>query len=81
MAQVLVRRLEEKVVKLLKQNAKAAGRSLEEECRVMLDRGARLEHLSGEMERWKLEDEGIGEEPDPWEGVRLRSSPRATHLE
>lgn len=49
MAQVLVRRLEEGVVQRLKTNARRAGRSLEEECRMLLERGARPERELGTM--------------------------------
>lgn len=76
MAQVLIRRLDEKVVRQLKRNAKAAGRSLEEECRQALERIARADALTEAMDRWAEEDAGRGEEPNPWAGLRKGTPPR-----
>lgn len=77
MAQVLIRRLDEEVVQQLKRTAKAAGRSLEEECRQALERIARADRLTEAMDRWAEEDAGRGEEPNPWAGVRKGTPPRS----
>lgn len=81
MAQVLIRRLDEKVVHRLKASARAAGRSLEEECRLALERITKSDALAAEMDRWAEEDAGRGAEPNPWDGIRTGAPPRDVALE
>lgn len=78
MAQVLIRRLDEETVQQLKRTAKAAGHSLEQECRQALDRIARADRLTEAMDRWAEEDAGRGEETNPWSGVRKGTLPRVS---
>lgn len=78
MAQVLIRRLDEETVQQLKRTAKAAGHSLEQECRQALERIARADRLTEAMDRWAEEDAGRGEEPNPWAGVRKGTPPRVS---
>jgi plasmid stability protein len=55
MAQILIRNLDAKVVKQLKERAKRHGRSLESEARILLEQaaGADSEKIADMIDNWK----------------------------
>lgn len=71
MAQILIRRIEQEVIERLRQRAKRAGRSLEEECRISLVTSSRGTGLLQAVEAWRAAwPGGPGDDDESFTDVR-----------
>ncbi len=79
-AQILIRQLDDDTLARLRRRALREGRSLEEECRLLLVAGAQRPDLRRALDTWRAAWPGDDEELDPFEQVRLRGPGRAVDL-
>ena len=70
MAQILIRRIDQEAIERLRQRAKRAGRSLEEECRISLVTSARSTGLVQAVEAWRAAWPGGSGDDEPFTDVR-----------